>query len=182
MSEVLTGHPAQAAARAPSAGRHARRLMKFLHTMGAIGLMGAMACLLVLLKFTPAPSSSLAEYALMRGAMADIAKWVFLPSLALTLVAGLLAIAINRSFHNAGWAWAKLASGIVIFEWGFVGVEGPMEQEAELARNVLAGTAQAADLAVSLGGESASLWVLLGVATFNVVFGVWRPRLTKLKD
>ena len=26
-----------------------RRLMKFLHTMGAIGMMGAMACLIVLL-------------------------------------------------------------------------------------------------------------------------------------
>ena len=54
--------------------------------------------------------------------------------------------------------------------------------EAELAANALAGTANVADLAVSLGAESASLWILLGVATFNVVFGVWRPRLTRLKD
>ena len=69
-----------------------RRLLKFLHTMGAIGLMGAMACLLVLMIFTP-PSSSLAGYASMYGAMAEIATWILFPSLALTLISGLVAIA-----------------------------------------------------------------------------------------
>src|SRR3954470_15872237 len=98
-----------------------RRCMKFLHTMGPIGLMGEMGCLLVLISLTPAPSS-LSEYALMRAAMGGIATWVFLPSMALTLVAGLLAIAVNRAFHSAGWAWAKLATGILIFEWGFAGI------------------------------------------------------------
>lgn len=29
----------------------------------------------------------------------------------LTLIAGLLAIAVNRAYHNAGWAWVKLAAG-----------------------------------------------------------------------
>ena len=159
-----------------------RRAMKFLHTMGAIGLMGAMACLLVLLNLTPAPTS-LPEYALMRGAMGDIAKWIFLPSLGLTLVAGLLAIAVNRAFHNAGWAWLKLVTGVVMFEWGFVAVQGPMQQEAELAAQALAGQADAAAaLGVSLGAEWVSLWVLLAVATANVVLGVWRPRLTSLPD
>jgi len=52
-----------------------RRLMKFLHTIGAIGLVGAMACLLVLLCFTPAPTS-LSEYALVRAAINGIATWV----------------------------------------------------------------------------------------------------------
>jgi hypothetical protein len=98
--------------------------------MGAIGLMGAMASLLVLLSVTPAPSS-LAAYALLRGAMGAIATWVFFPSLGLTLVAGLLAIALNRGFHGAGWAWAKLATGILMFESGFVGVLGPMCVVAE---------------------------------------------------
>ena len=69
-----------------------QRLVKFLHTMGAIGLMGAMACLLVMLSFAP-PPQRLAEYALLRGAMGSIATWIFLPSMALTLVASLLAMA-----------------------------------------------------------------------------------------
>lgn len=161
--------------------RAMRALMKFLHTMGAIGLMGAMACLIVLLDFTPAPSS-LAQYALMRGAMGDIAKWILLPSLAATLVAGLLAMALTRAFHNAGWALAKLAMGILVFEWGFVGIQGPMQQEAELSARVLAGMANAAELAQSLGSERGSLWAMLAIATVNVVLGVWRPRFGTLQN
>lgn len=157
-----------------------RRLMKFLHTMGAIGLMGAMACLLVLLAVTP-PPSQLANYALMRGAMGEIARWVFLPSLAATLVAGLLAMAVNPTFHNAPWALVKLATGILVFEWGFVGIQGPIQQEAEQAAKVLAGEADIATLAQSLGAESGSLAILFAIATLNVVLGVWRPRFAWLR-
>ena len=158
-----------------------RRLLKFLHTLGAIGLMGAMACLLVLLSFTPSPTS-LSEYALLRIAMGGIAKWIFLPSIALTLVAGLLAIAANRAYHSAGWAWAKLATGVLIFEWGFTAVQGPMQQEAELSAHALKGEVDTAALAGSLGAERTSLWILLAVAMANVVLGVWRPRFTRLPD
>ena len=100
--------------------------MKFMHTMGAIGQMGAMACLLVLLTFVPAPTS-LSEYSLMRGAMAGIATWIFLPSLVLVLITGLMAMAVNPGYHSAGWAWAKLLSGILVFEWGFAAIQGPMQ-------------------------------------------------------
>jgi hypothetical protein len=158
-----------------------RRLMKFLHTMGAIGLMGAMACLLVLSSFIPAPTS-LSEYALMRAAMAGIATWVFLPSFGLTLVPGLLAMAVNRSYHSAGWAWAKLFSGVLVFEWGFAAILGPMEREAELSARALAHDVDPAALASSLGAESGSLGVMLALATANVVLGIWRPRLTRLPD
>jgi uncharacterized membrane protein len=158
-----------------------RRLIKFMHTMGAIGLMGAMACLLVLFSFMPAPTS-LSEYAVMRAAMGGIATWVFLPSLALTLIAGLLAIAANRAYHNAGWAWAKLLSGVLVFEWGFAAVQGPMQQEAELSARALTHEVDPATLGISLGAEWNSLWVLLAVATANVILGVWRPRLTTIPD
>ncbi|KMO40005.1 hypothetical protein VQ02_09210 [Methylobacterium variabile] len=153
-----------------------RRLMKFLHTMGAIGLMGAMASLIVLLGLVPSPSA-LPSYALMRGAMAAVATWIFLPSLALMLVAGLLAIALNRAFHTAGWAWVKLATGILMFEYGFVGVQGPMQREADRSAQALAGRVDPATLAESLGAERGTLWVLLAIATANVVLGVWRPRI-----
>jgi hypothetical protein len=158
-----------------------RRLMKFLHTIGAIGLMGAMACLVVLLGFMPKPAS-LQEYALMSAAIGGIATWVFFPSLALTLIAGLLAIALNRAFHSAGWAWAKLATGIIIFEWGFTAVLGPLQEEAELSARVVAGEADPGTLVLSLSAERTSLWVLLAVAAANVVLGIWRPRLTSLPD
>jgi hypothetical protein len=71
-----------------------RRLMKFLHTIGAIGLIGSMACLVVLIAYAP-ESTSVAKYALLRAAMGGVATWIFLPSLAVTLVAGLLAIALT---------------------------------------------------------------------------------------
>jgi hypothetical protein len=158
-----------------------RRLMKFLHTMGAIGLMGAMACLLVLFAFLPAPAS-LSEYALMRAAMAGIATWLFLPSFALTLIAGLLAMAVNRAYQSAGWAWAKLLPGVLVFEWGFAAVQGPMQQEAELSARALANEVDPSALAASVDPEWKSLVVMLALATANVVLGIWRPRLTRLPD
>ena len=155
--------------------------MKFLHTIGAIGFMGAMACLLVLLSVLPAPTS-LSEYALMRGAMGGIATWIFFPSLGLTLIAGLLAIGLNPGFHNAGWAWVKLFSGLLVFEWGFAGILGPMQEEAELSVRALAHEADPSTLAASLGAEWKSLWVMLAIATANVILGIWQPKLTRFPD
>ena len=105
-----------------------RRLIKFLHTMGAIGFMGALACLLVLAWLAP-PPASLAGYALMRSAMATIAAWVVFPSLVLTLIPGLLAIAVAPAFHEAGWAWIKAATGILIFAGGLHAL-APIQEEA----------------------------------------------------
>lgn len=158
-----------------------RRFLKFAHTMGAIGFMGSLASLLVMLSVAP-PPSSLAAYAASRGAMGAVAAWIFMPSLGLTLVAGLLAIGLNRGFHNAGWAWVKLATGILIFEGGISGVQGPMQEEAALSAQALAGQIDPATLAGSLGSERGTLLVLLAVATVNVVLGIWRPRLTRLPD
>jgi hypothetical protein len=93
-----------------------------------------------------------------------------------------LAIAYSKPYHNAGWAWAKALSGILLFESGFVGVLGPMQQEAERSAAALAGKADPATLAASLAAERNTLWILLAVATFNVAFGVWRPRLTRIPD
>ncbi len=158
-----------------------RRALKFLHTMGATGLIGAMACFLVMLALLP-PPSALAEYAAMRGAMGAIATWVFLPSVAVTLIAGLLSIAVTRGFHNAGWAWVKLASGILIFEGGLIGIQGPLQEEAERAAAALAGRLDPATLGGAPGSEWNVLWVLLAVATANVVLGIWRPKLTRIPD
>lgn len=155
-----------------------RQLLKFLHTLGAIGMMGAMACLGVMLVFAP-PATELAAYAALREAMAAVATWVFMPSLGVTLVAGLLAIAASPAFHNAGWAWIKAATGILIFEGGFVGVLGPMQREAEIAAKVVAGQLDAASLGVSLSPEKMTIWILLAVSIANVVLGVWRPYLLR---
>ncbi len=157
-----------------------QRLLKFLHTMGAIGLMGATSCLLVLMSIAP-PPDSLAGYAAIRGAMAEIANWIYLPSLALTLIAGLLAIAANSVYQNAGWAWVKLATGVLMVEGSMVFVLGPIQDEARRSADALAGHLDAA-ASVGTGAASAGrnpLWALLAVMTANVVLGVWRPRLVR---
>ena len=148
-----------------------RRALKFLHTLGALGLMGAASSLLVLLSF--APPASFADHPLMHEAMAKIAAWIFLPALALTLVAGLLAIAANPAFHNAGWVWAKAATGILIFAGGLHAL-APIQEEA--GRSADARAAGMNPATGSAGSEQGALWVLLAVATANVALGVWRPR------
>lgn len=155
--------------------------MKFLHTLGACGLLGAMASLIVLIGFMPSPRS-LQEYALMSAAMASVARWVFLPSMALTLIAGLIAMALNRGFHSAGWAWAKFATGVLLFEWCLAGVQGPMQEAAELGARALAGDVDGAALAGLPDSQQSSLWMLLAVAVANVILGVWRPRFSRLPD
>jgi hypothetical protein len=52
-----------------------------------------------------------------------------------------------------------------------------MQQEAELSARALAHEVDPTTLAASLGAEWKSLWVLLAVATANVILGIWRPRL-----
>jgi hypothetical protein len=89
-------------------------------------------------------------------------------------------MALNRVFLNAGWAWLKLATGVLMFEGGLVYVQGPMKQEAERSARALAGLVDPAALAVSLTGERGTLWVLLAVATANVALGIWRPRILRI--
>ncbi len=140
-----------------------------------------MASLIVIMAFAP-PPTSLAGYALIDGAIAAIATWILLPSLALTLIAGLLAIAASPSFHNAGWAWAKLASGVLLFEGGLVSVLGPIQEEAQRSASALAGKLDPATIAGAFGSERDTLWMLLAVAVANIVFGIWRPRLGRIAD
>lgn len=146
--------------------------------MGAVGMLGSMACFLVLLAFLPEPTS-LAEYARLRTAMGGIAQYVFLPSLGLTLVSGLMAIAATPTFTNSGWAMVKLASGIVLFEGSLMTIQGPMQRGAERSAEALSGDGDIAALGATLASEWWSLWVLIVVAIANVALGVWRPRFKR---
>ena len=112
--------------------------------------------------------------------MSVIGTWVFLPSLGVTLISGLLSIAATPAYHNAGWAWVKAVSGILMFESGFMGVLGPLQQEAERASAALAAKADPATLAHSISSERNTIAILIVIAVFNVAFGIWRPRLTRI--
>lgn len=159
-----------------------RRTLKFLHTMGAIGLLGAMVCLVVESSVLPVPAKALSGYAAVREAMSAVCTWVLLPAMAVCLLSGLLAIAVTRGFHNAGWAWIKLISGILVFEGVLQDIQAPMRDEAERSAAALAGHLDPAKLAASVGAERGTIWVLAAVAVANVVLGIWRPRLLRLPD
>jgi uncharacterized membrane protein len=161
-----------------------RKLFKFLHTMAAIGFLGAILAFVVIHTQLPEASglaaspTELASYASLRTVQGAVARWVLLPSMGLVLISGLLSMAVVPAYQNQGWVWAKLLSGAIVFEGTLVYVQGPMERAARRARAALAGDVPVAELGTTLGAEWGSFWVIGAVAVANVVLGVWRPRFS----
>jgi len=157
-----------------------KKIMKLLHTLGAVGLTGALAVHLMLLAELP-DARTLGEQALLRDAVASVARWLLLPSLTVVLACGLLAIAIHAPFREFRWVWAKALLGLSVFEGTLVSVQGPAVRNAELTAQALAGEIDPARLSAALHDEWGALWVILTIAVANVVLGVLRPRLRRRK-
>jgi uncharacterized membrane protein len=149
--------------------------MKFLHTLGAAGFMGGLGAVAVVL-ILASPAGGPGSDGALNDALARIAAWIIGPSMVVTVIAGLLGIAVHPGFHNAGWVWAKAATGVLIFEGG-LHVMGPLQEAAKRGPGPHPGGAAAATL---LAGEVNTLWLLLAVSAVNVALGVWRPRLPSL--
>ena len=66
-----------------------RKTIRFLHTMAAIGFIGALAGLAVLHTTLPEPAE-LERFAVLRTAQGAVVSWLLLPSMGLVLVSGLL--------------------------------------------------------------------------------------------
>jgi hypothetical protein len=99
----------------------------------------------------------------------------------LTILSGLLSMAVVPAFHDAGWVWVKAGTGILVLE-GSLHVLGPIQEEAKRGAGTLAGSADPAAASRLLTSEINTLWLLLAVAVANIVLGVWRPRLSKIPD
>ena len=158
-----------------------RKALKFLHTLGRVGLLGTFMTLVIVLALLPDPLQDIHGYAALTELVDRLARWVLLPSLAITLVSGLLSIGAVTAFHSAGWAWLKLATGVVMFEGTLLAVQGPIKREANLTRQFLNGDLEASVMATSFDTVSYSIIVLGSVALANVVLGIWRPRLGRRK-
>ncbi len=131
-----------------------------------------MICLVVLLSPAAKPATSAGDVELLQ-AMASIARYVFMPSLAITLISGLISIGVTPGFHDAGWVWIKAATGLSLFEGGLQTVMGPIQSAAKAATGAASTTA----LAGIARAERNSLYVLLALAFANIVLGVWRPKM-----
>jgi hypothetical protein len=152
-----------------------RRLLKFLHTLAAIGFAGGLAAYMLVL--TGAPEvSSVSEYAALRASLVPVTKWLLMPSMLLGLISGLLAMAVSPAFQNAPWVWAKALSGILIFEAGLSAIDAPIRSAAAASAQAVAGEVDPRILADLVRDEWGAWWALLGLAVANVALAIWRPR------
>jgi hypothetical protein len=156
---------------------HVRKFTKFAHELGSVGFTGAIAVHMVLLSLDPGPER-LEVHAAIRQAIAGIGDWLLFPSLGLVLFTGLLAIGINRAFHDVGWVWLKLLFGVSVFEGTLVAVHGPAQRAAEKAVAAVSGELDPSRLG-SGHDEWMALWVMMFVAVLNIWLGVYRPRFAK---
>ncbi|MBX3708053.1 MAG: DUF2269 family protein [Pseudomonadales bacterium] len=154
-----------------------RQLVRFLHQLGAVGVLGALATCVVLV--ATAPTDSLAAYAGTRHGIAMISKWLLVPSLLVVLISGLLAIAGTRAYMDAGWVWMKVLLGLAMFEGTLITISATASRAAELTAQAAAGQSDPARLEAVLRTEWGGLWVLIAVSVANIVLAVWRPRFSR---
>ena len=155
-----------------------RRVLKFLHNLGAVGMIGGLAAFMLVVATTP-DDVSLETYAAIRTNLAAVSRYLILPSLGLVMLSGILSMAVNFHFQNAGWVWLKAGAGILIFEAMLANVDGPARSAAIAAGQALAGEIDRADLALRVRDAWGAWWTLLTLAVANVVLAVWRPRFER---
>lgn len=155
-----------------------RVLLKVLHQLGGSLVVGSFSCCLVLI--VTAPAASLSEYAAYRQAIAAICRWLLVPSLAVVLISGLLAIAANPRYANAGWPWIKAVLGVSLFEGTLLTVASSARRAAQLSAAAASGSSDPLyQLPEVLRTEWGGLWLLLALSVANIILGVWRPRLLR---
>lgn len=143
---------------------------KALHDIAAIAFGGGLAACLVINGMANRASAS--DFAAARQVFAAIADYVLVPSMAVVVVSGLIAMMATRGYQDAGWAWVKAVLGISVFV-ATVRLVGASGKQAEFA----AALSDPSALDALLRSESNMLWVLIALCVVNVVLAVWRPKL-----
>lgn len=146
---------------------------KTLHDLASIGFGGALAACLVINLTTSVAAP--AEFLAARQVFAAIAKYILVPSMAIVVVSGLIALSATRGYQEAGWAWMKALLGITVFAATLM-VVGAAGQHGALV--AAASAADLATLQTLLRSERNTIWLLIALSVVNVVLAVWRPKLT----
>lgn len=153
-------------------GRQWLRLSaKATHDIASIAFGGALAACLVINVMANRQSST--EFAASRQLFAAVAQYVLIPSMAVVVVSGLIAMMATRGYQDAGWAWVKALLGISVFV-ATVRLVGTSSAPVELA----AAAADPALVDTLLRSERNMLWLLIALCVVNVVLAVWRPRMS----
>ena len=155
-----------------------RQSVKFLHTVSSCGLLGALiAYILVLWK---APQASVGQYADMRDVISLICRYLLVPSLALSLVTGLVAMIVHRQYQQKRWAWAKAALGLSMFESTLAVTQSKAHEAAGFAAQIAEGhdpEHAAMLLAQAIASEWTVLFAIFTLCLAQTALGIWRPRL-----
>lgn len=152
-----------------------RKVLKILHTAASCGLLGGLFAYGVVLLFAPQESAS--QFADMRRTIGALCDYVLIPSLAVALVTGLVAMMVHRAFQEMRWVWLKALMGFALFEATLAIVQSKAGAAASLSAKVAEGAATRASLDAVLASEWTTLIALTALSVAQVVVGVWRPAL-----
>ncbi len=154
-----------------------RKTLKFFHTLASCGLIGALAGYGIILAF--APQDTPARYADIRHTIDVLCDYVLMPSLAVALVTGLLAMAVHRPFQELRWVWIKALLGIGMFEATLAVIQSKADYAAKISAKMVTGEAGPDALDVALASEWTSLGAIMALSIANIVLGVWRPAFVR---
>jgi hypothetical protein len=152
-----------------------RQLMKFLHTVSSAGILGGIVAYALILLY--APQTTPQDYAGMRALISAICQYLLMPALGLSLITGLLAMAVHRPFQELRWVWVKALLGISMFEATLAIIQVKGADAARISAKIAAGEPMQADLAATISSEWTTLFAILAISIANYVLGVWRPSL-----
>ncbi len=154
-----------------------KRLVKFMHTTTSLGLVGGLAAYMIVLWAGP-EIDSLAAYTALRSSLAQVSKWLLIPSMLGALVTGLLAMMLHYPYLEKPWVWLKAVSGVLVFEASLGSIDAPAQAAARLSMEALNGEIDTATLAAQVRDEWTAWWILLGLALANIALATWRPQFT----
>lgn len=151
-----------------------RKAVKFLHSLAACGMIGALAGYVVLLSYGPHETAT--AYADNRRAIVALCDYILVPSLGVVLVSGFVSMLVHKPYMQKGWVWAKALTTIGIFEATLAVVQSKARDGADIAARIASGELAPSALD-ELSRELSSIAVVLALATLNVLVGVWRPKI-----
>lgn len=152
-----------------------RQLMKFMHTVSSAGIVGGLIAYALILLY--APQASAQDYANMRQTISAVCQYMIMPALGISLVTGLLAMAVHRPFQELRWVWVKALLGISMFEATLAIIQIKGADAARISAKIAAGEPLQPDLAATIASEWTTLFAILAISMANYVLGVWRPSL-----
>lgn len=155
-----------------------RQSVKFLHILSSCGLIGALLGHMLILWH--APQATVAEYATSRETISQIARFILVPSLGISLVTGFLAMLVHRQYQQKRWAWAKALLGLSMFEATLAVTQSKAVAAAEFAARIARDENVIETqrlLAEAIHNEWNVLYAILALSLAQTALGIWRPKL-----